>query len=156
MPIYTTFAGGVKIEPMQRMTAGQAREFLDAGSRTATFATVRPDGRPHAVPTWYIRDGDDYVFTTWHTTVKVRNLAADHRAALVVQDPEPPYAYVTVEGTAQVLDDIAECRRIATALGAKYMGEDRAAAFGARNGVPGEFVVRLRPTAIHGFARIAE
>jgi hypothetical protein len=61
-----------------------------------------------------------------------------------------------VEGKARVLDDVAECRRIATALGAKYMGEERAEAFGARNGVPGEFVVRLRPTAIHGFAKIAE
>ncbi len=138
------------------MTKAQARDFLDAGARTATFATVRPDGRPHATPTWYIRDGDDYVFTSWHTTVKVRNLAADARAALVVQDPEPPYDYVLVEGEAEVLDDVVECRRIATALGAKYMGEDKAEAFGARNGVPGEFVVRLRPTAIHGFAKIAE
>jgi PPOX class probable F420-dependent enzyme len=138
------------------MTAAEARAFLDRGSRTATFATVRPDGRPHAVPTWYIRDGDDYVFTSWHTTVKVRNLRADPRAALVVQDPEPPYDYVTVEGPAEVLDDLDECRRIATALGAKYMGEEQAEAFGVRNGVPGELVVRLRPTAIHGYTKIAE
>src|SRR5689334_24946798 len=115
------------------MTVGQAREFLDSGTRTATFATVRRDGRPHAVPTWYIRDGEDFVFTTWHTTVKARNLAADPRASLVVQDPEPPYSYVTVEGMAAVIDDLDECRRIATALGAKYMGADRAEAFGARN-----------------------
>ncbi len=141
---------------MDRMTTSQARDFLDRGARTATFATVRPDGRPHAVPTWYIRDGDDYVFTSWHTSVKVRNLAADPRAVIVVQNPDPPYDYVMVEGKAVVLDDIGECRRIATALGAKYMGEDRAAAFGARNGVAGEFVVRLRPTAIHGFAKVAE
>jgi PPOX class probable F420-dependent enzyme len=138
------------------MTAAEAKAFLDRGSRTATFATVRPDGRPHAVPTWYIRDGDDFVFTTWHTSVKARNLRTDGRAALVVQDPEPPYDYVTVEGRAEILDDLAECRRIATALGAKYMGADQAEAFGARNGVPGELVVRLHPTRIHGFAKIAE
>jgi PPOX class probable F420-dependent enzyme len=138
------------------MTAAEARDFLDRGARTATFATVRADGRPHAVPTWYIRDGEDYVFTTWHTTVKARNLRADPRAALVVQDPEPPYDYVTVEGRAEILDDLPECRRIATALGAKYMGEDRAEAFGARNGVAGELVVRLRPARIHGFSKVAE
>ena len=141
---------------MERMTEAQARDFLDRGARTATFASVRPDGRPHAVPTWYIRDGDDYVFTTWHTTVKAHNLAADPRASLVVQDPEPPYDYVTVEGLAEVLDDLDECRRIATALGAKYMGEDQAEAFGARNGVAGELVVRLRPTGLHGYAKVAE
>lgn len=140
---------------MDRMTEDEAKAFLDAGARTATFATVRPDGRPHAVPTWYVRDGDDYVFTTWHTSVKARNLAADGRAALVVQDPEPPYDYVMVEGMAEILDDLAECRRIATALGAKYMGADRAEAFGARNGVPGEHVVRLRPTHLHGFRSVA-
>ena len=139
------------------MTEAQARAFLDQGARTATFVTVRPDGRrPHAVPTWYIRDGDDYVFTSWHTSVKVANLAANPNVSLVVQDPEPPYSYVTVEGTAVVLDDLAECRRIATALGVKYMGADRAEAFGERNGVPGELVVRLRPRRVHGFARVAD
>ena len=141
---------------MQRMTEAQARDFLDRGARTATFATVRPDGRPHAVPTWYIRDGDDFVFTTWHTTVKARNLAADPHASLVVQDPDPPYDYVTVDGLAEVVDDLDECRRIATALGAKYMGADQAEAFGTRNGVPGRLVVRLRPVAVHGFAKVAE
>ena len=41
-------------------------------------------------------------------------------------------------------------------LVAKSMGVDQAEAFGARNRVPGELVVRLRPTAIHGFAKVAE
>ena len=100
---------------MDRMTKAQARDFLDRGARTATFATVRPDGRPHAVPTWYIRDGGDYVFTSWHTSVKVRNLAADPRAVIVVQDPEPPYDYVMVEGRAVVLDDIGATHRLAVA-----------------------------------------
>jgi len=141
---------------MDRMTEDEARAFLDRGARTATFATVRPDGRPHAVPTWFIRDGDDYVFTTWHSTVKARNLAHRPDVSLVVQDPEPPYDYVTVEGHAELLDDLGECRRISTALGAKYMGADRADAFGARNGVPGELVVRIHPRRIHGFARVAD
>jgi hypothetical protein len=36
------------------------------------------------------------------------------------------------------------------------MGDDRAEAFGARNGVPGELVVRLRPTRITASARVAD
>jgi hypothetical protein len=48
------------------------------------------------------------------------------------------------------------CRRISTTLGAKYMGADRAEEFGRRNGVEGELVVRIGPTRIHGFSRVAD
>jgi PPOX class probable F420-dependent enzyme len=140
---------------MERMTASEAWDFLKRGSRTAVFASVRPDGRPHAVPTWYALDGEELVFTTWHTTVKAANIRADPRVSLVVQDPEPPYDYVTVEGEASLVDDLRACREISTRLGAKYMGEARAEEFGLRNGVEGELVVRIRPLRIHGFSRVA-
>ena len=137
------------------MTEAQERAFLEEGQRTAVFATVRPDGRPHAVPVWYTPDGDGYAFTTWHETVKVRNLASNDGVALVVQDERPPFDYVLVEGRAEMLDDLEECYRIASILGAKYMGADRAEEFATRNGVPGELVVRIHPTRIHGFIGVA-
>ena len=140
---------------MHRMTDDEARDFLAVGDRTAVFATVQEDGRPHAVPTWYELDGDEIVFTTWHATVKAANIRRDPRVTLVVQDPAPPYDYVSVEGEARLIDDLAECRRIATALGAKYMGAEQAEAFGARNGVAGELVVRIRPTHIFGYKEVA-
>ena len=40
--------------------------------------------------------------------------------------------------------------------GRGHFGADQAEAFGARNGVPGECVVRLRPTSIAGFGGIAD
>jgi PPOX class probable F420-dependent enzyme len=92
---------------------------------------------------------------TWHTTVKAANLRHDPHVSVVVQDPEPPYDYVAVEGEAELIDDLAVCRRISTMLGAKYMGADRAEEFGRRNGVEGELVVRVRPNRIHGFLRVA-
>ena len=140
---------------MGRMSEAEAWAFLEQGSRTATFATVRPDGRPHAVPTWYAVDGREIVFTTWHTTVKAANLRAGSQAVVVVQDPEPPFSYVAVEGDAVLIDDLDLCRRISTMLGAKYMGPDRAEEFGRQNGVAGELVVRFRPTRIHGTADVA-
>src|SRR3954468_18628391 len=135
---------------MTRMSEADAWTFLRAGSRTATFASIRPNGRPHAVPTWYAVDGDEIVFTTGETTVKARNLRAHPEAVVVVQDPEPPFSYVSVEGEAVLIDDLEQCQRVSTVLGGKYMGADRAEEFGRRNGVPGELVVRLRPTRIHG------
>ena len=38
--------------------------------------------------------------------------------------------------------------RTATLIGARYMGPERAEEFGKRNGVPGELVVRIRPTKV--------
>jgi hypothetical protein len=49
-----------------------------------------------------------------------------------------------VEGVVELVDDLDEVRRIATAIGGRYMGEDRAQEFGARNGVTGELAARLR------------
>jgi hypothetical protein len=61
-----------------------------------------------------------------------------------VDDERPPYSFVVLHGRAQLSEDPAELRRWATRIGARYMGEDRAEEFGARNGVPGELLVRVR------------
>jgi len=39
-------------------------------------------------------------------------------------------------------------RAAATRIGGRYMGEGRAAEFGARNGVPSELLIRLTPARI--------
>ena len=67
---------------------------------------------------------------------------------LCVDLETPPYAFVQVQGTATVSEEPAELVRSATAIGARYMGADRAEEFGRRNGVPGELVVRLRPAKV--------
>lgn len=128
---------------MREMDRGEALAFLQTGTRTGKLATVRPDGRPHVAPIWFVLDDGDIVFNTWHTSVKANNLAADSRASLVVDLEEPPYAYVMVEGSVEISDDVAESRRVATLIGGRYMGIDRAEEFGERNGVEGELVVRL-------------
>ncbi len=125
------------------MTRAEALAFLVSGTRTGKLATVRPDGRPHVVPIWFLVDDDEIVFTTWHDTVKYRNLTIDPRAALSVDLEAPPYAFVTVEGTVEISDDGERLLHVATAIGARYMGEDRAEEFGRRNAVEGEMLVRL-------------
>jgi hypothetical protein len=121
----------------------QAIDFLSAGTRTGKLATVRADGRPHVTPIWFVVDGNDLVFNTWHTSAKAKHIARDPRVSLVVDLEEAPYAYVLVEGTVTTSHDLEKITEFATRIGARYMGPDRAEEFGARNGVEGELLVRL-------------
>jgi PPOX class probable F420-dependent enzyme len=126
--------------------------FLSEGTRTAHVATVRADGRPHVKPVWFVVEGPPesfrLLFTTGAETVKGRTLLRDHRIAVSVDDPTPPYSFVIVEGTATLSKDMDQLREAATRIGARYMGEDRAEEFGTRNAVPGELLVELTPTRV--------
>jgi hypothetical protein len=128
---------------MRHMTHDESVDFISAGTRTGKLATVRANGAPHVTPIWFVVDGEDLVFNTWHTSAKAKHLARDPRASLVVDLEEPPYAYVLVEGTVTISRDLDEITRFATRIGARYMGEDRAQEYGVRNGVKGELLVRL-------------
>jgi len=132
------------------MSDEEARAFLAAvPPHTGKLATVRADGRPHLAPIWYDVDQDgSIVFNTGAETVKGRNLARDPRASLCVDDERPPFSFVVVEGQVELSDDLDEVRRWAARLGARYMGADLAEEYGARNGVPGELLARLRPTRV--------
>ncbi|MCD0483369.1 PPOX class F420-dependent oxidoreductase [Streptacidiphilus sp. ASG 303] len=126
------------------MTDSEWRAFVSEGTRTGKLATTRADGRPHLAPVWFLLDGDDVVLNTGKETVKGRNLARDGRVSLCVDDERPPYSFAVLEGRAELSEDLAEVRHWATRIAARYMGEDRAEEYGARNGVPGELLVRIR------------
>ncbi|MFF0383497.1 PPOX class F420-dependent oxidoreductase [Streptomyces sp. NPDC004673] len=126
-----------------KMTDEEWRAFVSDGTRTGKLATVRADGSPHIAPIWFLLDGDELVFNTGEETVKGRNLARDPRVALCVDDDRPPFSFVVLNGQARLSEDLDDIRRWATRIAARYMGEDRAEEFGARNGVPGELLVRV-------------
>jgi PPOX class probable F420-dependent enzyme len=130
------------------MTPDEIREFLSFGTRTAKLATVRGDGGPHVMPVWFVLDGEEVVFMTSATSVKGRNLRRDPRAAIVVDEDVPPYAYVHIRGPVTLSEDPDELLGFGTLIGGRYMGAERAEEFGRRNGVPGELVVRLRPERV--------
>ncbi|MFD8545290.1 PPOX class F420-dependent oxidoreductase [Streptomyces sp. NPDC059649] len=139
-----------------KMTKDEWRRFLSEGTRTGKLATVRADGSPHLAPIWFLLDGDEVVFNTGTDTVKGRNLARDGRLALCVDDDRPPFSFVTVQGSAEISDELSDVRHWATRIAARYMGEDRAEEYGARNGVPGEVVVRVRIDKVIGLAAVAD
>jgi hypothetical protein len=129
----------------QTAISSEVRDFLSHGTRTASLATVLPDGTPHVMPVWFVIDGDQVVFTTPADSVKGRNIQRDPRVALVVDDEDPPYAFVGLRGTAVISTDPGDLLRFATEIGGRYMGQDRAGEFGRRNGVPGELLIRVTP-----------
>lgn len=139
------------------MTRDQWLSFLRSPIRPALLATTRVDGRPHAVPVWYdLEDDDTIVFTTSATTVKGRNIARDGRVTLCVQNDQPPFDFVMVEGTATMSDDPGDLLAWSTRLGGRYMGEERAEAFGKRNAVPPEQVVRVAIGHVVSSANVAD
>ncbi|QFG26662.1 PPOX class F420-dependent oxidoreductase [Actinomadura sp. WMMB 499] len=133
---------------MEKMTDDEWRAFVTAGTRTGKCAVTRADGSPHVTPIWFVLDGDDLLFNTGAGTVKGRALARDPRLSVCVDDQEPPYSFVLVRAEATLVEDLDEMRRWATEIGGRYMGADRAAEFGARNAVPGEYLVRARITKV--------
>lgn len=123
-------------------------QFLSAGTRTGMLGYVAADGRPLVAPVWFVVDDGELAFNTGRDTSKGRALARDSRVVMCVDDPHPPYSFVQVQGVASVSEDPQDVLDIATRTGARYMGADRADEFGRRNAVPGELVVRLRPTKV--------
>ena len=140
----------------QKMTDEQWRAFVSHGTRTGKLSTVRADGGPHVTPIWFLLDGDDLLFNTSKESVKGRNLTRDGRVALCVDDDRPPFAFVVLEGRAELSEDLDELRHWAARIGARYMGEERATEFGERNGVPGELLVRVRITKVLAYAAVAD
>ena len=124
------------------------RDFLTHGTRTGKLAYLAAGGRPLVAPVWFVVEGDNLVFNTNGQTAKGRALARDPRVSLCVDLEAPPYAFVQVQGEAELSEDPAELLRTATAIAARYVGADHAGEFGKRNAVPGELVVRLRPVKV--------
>jgi PPOX class probable F420-dependent enzyme len=137
------------------MSEAEARAFLASGTRTGKLATTRADGRPHVAPIWFVLDGDDLIFTTGAMTVKGKALARDARAMLSVDEETFPYSFVLVEGVVTLSESPDDLLHWAIRIAERYVPADQARAYGERNGVPGELLVRLTPTRIIGEKDIA-
>jgi PPOX class probable F420-dependent enzyme len=133
---------------MASITDPEVRAFLEEGTRTGKLAFTGRDGRPLVAPVWFVVEDGTLVFNTGKDTAKGRALARDPRMSLCVDLEEAPYAFVQVQGEAELSEDPAELLRTATAIATRYMGAERGAEFGKRNGVPGELVVRIRPVKV--------
>jgi PPOX class probable F420-dependent enzyme len=88
------------------MSDQEVSAFLER-SRTATMATIGPNGFPHLVAMWYgLIDGKVY-FETKTKSQKAANLRRDPRVAVMVEagDTYDQLRGVSIEGTAHLIDD---------------------------------------------------
>ena len=142
---------------------GWWQNFVSATpARTCKLAVTRKDGSPHVAPVWVDVDhgagpaGEDVlVFMTSADTIKGKSILRDGRVALCFDDDRPPFAFVTITGTAATSTDPGELLEWGTRIGGRYMGAEQADAYGRRNAVPPEMVVRVIPERIVAKANIA-
>jgi PPOX class probable F420-dependent enzyme len=140
----------------RRMTDDEYRSFMLDRARTAVLATVRADGRPHAAPIWFDLDDDTLVFTTGESTMKGRNMRRDVRVSLCIDEEEPPFHFVLIEGAADLTAGDPDLLYWATRIGGRYMGVARADEYGRRNAVEGELLVRVTPQKIIAYKNISD
>jgi PPOX class probable F420-dependent enzyme len=140
---------------MTEMSKKEIRDFLMEGTFTGKLATVKKDGSSHVVPIWFVLDDSDYdntdniVFTTNSTSVKAKNIQYNNRVSICIDDQTPPFSFVTVYGTAKLHHyKQDELLKWATKIAQRYMGKNNAEAYGRRNSVEGEVLVRIKPTRI--------
>ena len=125
-------------------------------ARTAKLAVVRFDGSPHVVPVWIDLDGDDVIFMTSMDSIKGKAILRDGRVALCLDDDRPPFSFVTLTGTTTTSTDADELIAWATRIGGRYMGAENAEAYGRRNGVAPEMVVRVHVTNVVAVVGVAD
>ena len=113
-------------------------------ARTAKLGIVGKDGAPHVSPVWIALDGEAIIFMTHQNSLKGKAILRDGRVSICLDDERPPFAFLTIAGTATTSSDPEELLAWGTRIGGRYMGEENGPKFGERNAVPGELLVRVK------------
>lgn len=105
------------------MTDDEIAAFVD-GSRTATMATIGPDGLPHLVAMWFaVIDGQIW-FETKAASQKAVNLRRDPRITVLLEDglTYDTLRGVSIEGTAEIVDDPDALWEVGVNVWERYTG----------------------------------
>ena len=98
-------------------------EFV-AQSRTATMATIGPDGQPHLVAMWYaVIDGQIWVETKAKSQ-KAVNLRRDERVSVLIEsgDTYDTLKGVSFEGHGVIVDDPDALWAVGVSIWERYTG----------------------------------
>jgi PPOX class probable F420-dependent enzyme len=96
-------------------------EFL-AQPNAAVIATLRPDGSPHTVPTWYDWEDGRVLLNMDESRLRLQFMQRDPRAALTVFDGDSWYKHVSLLGRIVDIQDDPDLAGI-DRLAVRYTGE---------------------------------
>ncbi len=114
-----------------------------AAAKNYWIVSVRPDGRPHAMPVWGVALDDTVYFSTAPNSRKGLNLAANPAVVVHLESGDET---VVLEGTAVLVTDAATLNRFDDAYAAKYGGIRPA------RDMPGSSFYRLELAVAFGWA----
>jgi PPOX class probable F420-dependent enzyme len=105
------------------LTDEEIVEFV-AQQRTATLASLAPDGQPHLVAMWYaVIDGQIW-FETKAKSQKAVNLRRDPRVSVLIESGQTydTLKGVSFEGRAEVVDDADALWQVGVSIWERYNG----------------------------------
>lgn len=106
------------------MTDDEIAQFIER-SRTATMATVLPNGRPHLVAMWYALIDGEIWFETKAKSQKAVNLRRDPTITVMIEDGRtyPTLRGVAIDGTAEIVSADADLlHRVGVSVWERYTG----------------------------------
>ena len=86
--------------------------------RSIWLSTTRPDGRPHAVPVWYVWDGRSVYFISDRRLQKSKNLAQQTWIVVHAGDGDD---VIILEGPVETVTSNEELERVDAAYRSKYV-----------------------------------
>lgn len=136
------------------MIGNAEQDALVRELRWAVVTTLRKDGSPSNSVIFYAVDGDEIIFSTTKDRVKAKTLKRDPRIAVTALDEGAPHRFVTVEGTASVVDeDIVPGHILINRAMRKDPAWEPSEGYAAGLASAGRVVVRVKAERVSGVVR---
>ena len=111
---------------MAKLSQQEIADYLEE-SHVAHMVTVRPDGRPHVAPVWFLEeDGRAFVIAD-AGAVKLRNIRRNPQLALSIATDQRPLKFVVLEGEGRVTDQ--DLSTMVERICVRYDGPERGRSF---------------------------
>jgi PPOX class probable F420-dependent enzyme len=132
-----------------RMSDDERNGFLDE-ELVLTCATIGPHGRPHLMPLWFVRDGDELRGWTFAKSQKAKNLERDPHATLQIEAGVEYHELrgVMLECDVEVERETEKVAGYGEALVDRYGGGDATMKEFFRQQAPKRIGLRFTPTRV--------
>ncbi len=114
------------------------------------LSTLNEDGSPNSMALWYEWDGESILMFSVGNAGKIKRLCRDPRATLCIAEGVGIMeAWVSVEGSVEVIDDLQRTREFCCGLAERYYEPERAKeTVEAYSKAEGIVMLKLKPSRI--------